>query len=455
MNWRTSGDTTLSAFRALLPPNSEIVKRGEVEAIFYAAQPFTRLMAGMLKAESSFATHFNSVPASMNNPLNLRRRGEPSFQSFASIADCVDEWRDRIISPTYAYRNTVTVRDLINIYAPSFENDVDKYVTTVEAVINQLPPLSAGGKESPVSAPLVFGRVPHPPYVDKPIKKPENFGQNNLGKRKVKGVVYHRVLGSLNGTYQHFTNPTVAALTDYGVGVLAQDGAALAGVIHRWNDPLGYQSGWASGPLDEPYGDGLAFWNKYGTNAINQHQASIEISGYQTTPLDEKSRESIAALTAYWADQYEIPWDVFPIAPQDGFSFVRWHQEFTIGSGKECPFIVVMSETNDLIERARAIMKRWQENPEIEFPDEEPDPEKHTIPDGHTFESLRRLYGRFTDPTTGKEERFDLNTAPSQVWLAYGKDTGLWPKAQEKIRRGNGNELYRWEGGFSWERQKG
>jgi hypothetical protein len=66
---------------------------------------------------------------------------------------------------------------------------------------------------------------------------------------------------------------------------------------------------------------------------------------------------------------------------------------------------------------------------------------------------LRRLYGRFIDPTTGIEERFDLNTAPSQVWLAYGKKSGLWPKAQEKIRRGNGNQLYRWEGGFSWERK--
>lgn len=457
MNWRTSGDTTLSAFRALLPPNSEIVKRGEVEAIFYAAQPFTRLMAGMLKAESSFATHFNSVPASMNNPLNLRRRGEPSFQSFASIADCVDEWRDRIISPTYAYRNTVTVRDLINIYAPSFENDVDKYVTTVEAVINQLPPLSAGGKESPVSAPLVFGRVPHPPFQDRPITKPEGKGQNNLGKRTPKGNVWHRMLGTLNGTDGWFRRPDVGALTDYGIGVASIDGAALDGVIYRWNDPYGYQSGWASGQVIAPYGDGLAFINKYKIDAVNRDQVSTEVSGEYDTPLTEKSRQSIAALAAYFADQYGIPWNEFPIAPQDGFSFIRWHQEFTGPQEKACPGSVIMAETPDLIERTRAIMKRWQENPEIEFPDEDPDPEpeKHTIPEGHTFESLRRLYGAFIHPTTGKEERFDLSTAPSQVWLAHGKETGLWPSAQEIIRRGNGNELYRWEGGFSWERQKG
>jgi hypothetical protein len=331
------------------------------------------------------------------------------------------------------------------------------YHTKLLATMRRLFP-ATGESENAVS--VTFGRVPHPAFQDRPITKPEGVGQNNLGKRSVKGVVWHRILGSLWGTDTYFRRSDVKALTDYGVGVLATDGTANAGVILRWNNPLGYQSGWASGSYSafHAYGDGAAFAKKYGINAVNRDQVSIEISGFQTTPLDEASRNAVAALTAYWADQYGIPWNVFPIAPQDGFSFVRWHEEFGPDLGaKKCPFDVVKRETNDLIERTRAILKRWQENPEIELPEEEPqpdpEPEKHTIPDGHTFESLRRLYGRFIDPTTGIEERFDLNTAPSQVWLAYGKKSGLWPKAQEKIRRGNGNQLYRWEGGFSWERK--
>jgi chemotaxis response regulator CheB len=47
--------------------------------------------------------------------------------------------------------------------------------------------------------------------------------------------------------------------------------------------------------------------------------------------------------------------------PADGFSFVRWHEEFGPDQGqKKCPFDVVKSETTALIERTRAIMKRYQ-----------------------------------------------------------------------------------------------
>lgn len=209
---------------------------------------------------------------------------------------------------------------------------------------------------------LVFGRVPHPPYEDNPITKAAGKGQDNLGKRTVKGVVWHRMIGHLRTTGTYFTFPSVYALTDYGVGVAVSDPIADDGVIIRWNDPLGYQSGWASGSYSAAaYGDGLAFVAKNGVNAINRDQASIEISGNYDTPLSEKARNSICQLTAYWADQYHIPWDVWPIAPQDGFSFVRWHQEFGAENGtKPCPGSVVMRETSALIERVRTILKAAQ-----------------------------------------------------------------------------------------------
>jgi hypothetical protein len=214
-----------------------------------------------------------------------------------------------------------------------------------------------------MTAELHFHRVPHPVYEDHPIVKAENQGQNNLGTRTVKGVVWHRMIGTLRGTDTYFGFPTTRALTDYGVGVLAQDGPQDDGVIIRWNDPLGIQSGWASGSYSSAaYGDGEAFVEKYGINAINRDQASIEVSGktYEV-PLSPKSRAAICAITAYWADQYEIPWDVWPIAPQDGFSFVRWHNEFGPDNGtKRCPGSVVMAETSALIEQTRAILKAHQ-----------------------------------------------------------------------------------------------
>jgi hypothetical protein len=221
---------------------------------------------------------------------------------------------------------------------------------------------------------ITYGKVPHPPFEDRPIWKPEGAGQNNLGKRSVEGVVWHRILGTLWGTDGYFRQSGVKALTDYGVGVAATDGAGRAGQILRWNDPLGNQSGWASGPVSSPYGDGLAFLEDHGwdLDIVNRDQASIEISGMQTTPLDDAARDAIAGLTAYWADQKRIPWSDFPIIPGKGYSFVRWHREFTIGTGKECPFSVVMNETAALIERARRIMKQYQTSVEGPPDDDEP-----------------------------------------------------------------------------------
>jgi hypothetical protein len=385
MNWRTSGDTDLASWTASFPANSDIIKRGEQVATYNAARPYTRLCRGMLEAESSGATHYNAVPASMHNPLNLRIRGKEPFQQFDSIEACVIEWRNRITDPTYAYKDTQTVADLVHIYAPASDNNNEaNYVKTVERVIDSLPPLfsvpvehPSGG--TPVSeTPLTFGKVPFPPYHDRPITKREGVGSDNLGKRSVIGVTYHRMLGSLNGVDSYFRQPATAALTDYGMGVAATDGADLDAVVYRWNDPLGYQSGWASGKVIAPWGDGLAFVNKYGANAVNKLRASIEISGNYDTPISDAVKQRVAEISAYWADQCQIPWNVYPIRPEDGFSFVCWHQEFTGPQEKVCPGAVVMNATNDIIARTAAILKQYQTQAVVIPPT--PKPDKYAAP---------------------------------------------------------------------------
>lgn len=97
------------------------------------------------------------------------------------------------------------------------------------------------------------------------------------------------------------------------------------------------------------------------TAVVNRDQASIEISGGYNDPISTKLIESLAALTAYWADQAKIPWNVFPMVPDKNYSFVRWHQEFCIGTGKICPGPVVMNATNSIISRAKAILRQYQE----------------------------------------------------------------------------------------------
>jgi hypothetical protein len=210
---------------------------------------------------------------------------------------------------------------------------------------------------------VVFGTIPKFGYIDYQARmagKPEGIGWDNLGKRDMLGIVLHRMYGTLAGTLSYFALPSTGALTDFAVGVAAIDGKDQAGVIHQYNDPFGYRSGWASGRVSAPYGDGLRFVDKYGVNAVNKRLTSLEISGYENTPIDDFAWGEIVHFVAYWADQCHIRYDQFPLNPATGISFLFWHQEFTIGTGKLCPWDVVMSRTNELIKDVTAMLKQAQ-----------------------------------------------------------------------------------------------
>jgi hypothetical protein len=225
--------------------------------------------------------------------------------------------------------------------------------------------------EEPIPMPITFGNVPHPTYQNRIIQN--STAWNDLGKRGGKCVVWHRVYGSLWGTDGYFRGEASGkALTDYGVGVSATDGAGQAGVILMWNDPFGRRAPWASGPVNNPIGDGAKFVNLFGVNAVNRDGVSIEISGTSgSTAVDAKARASIVALTAYFADQYgkvlaakgkQFDWTTFPIIPsEDNRSFVCYHGEFYDGKRTSCPGPVVEGLTNTMLAEVKALLKQYQE----------------------------------------------------------------------------------------------
>ena len=109
-----------------------------------------------------------------------------------------------------------------------------------------------------------------------------------------------------------------------------------------------------------PYGDGKAIVDSYGINAVNRDGISLEIGGTNEV-IDEFSWNEIVHFIAYWADQCKVPWTTFPMNPATGISFLIWHQEFTIGTGKKCPFQYLMDNTNRLIADVAAFMRKYQE----------------------------------------------------------------------------------------------
>ncbi len=228
------------------------------------------------------------------------------------------------------------------------------------------------------------GLISLPPMTDRIIPDAQNSAWDDLGQRRIMGVVLHRQIGTNWGTDGWFRTMWQAngepgggqlGLTDLGID-------NKTGEILVWNDALGRagpgvspnRAGYASGRVSKPYGDGAAFVAKYSVNAVNRDQRSIEIAGNYDSPVSEAALDRIALVIAHDAHEYRIPWDQFPTAPQDGFSFVRWHQEYCIGTGKVCPGTVVMDLTKGLLARAKEIMRRHQTGAVAPTPQPAPTP---------------------------------------------------------------------------------
>lgn len=228
---------------------------------------------------------------------------------------------------------------------------------------------------------LVFGRVPHPAYVDRLIPDSETNAWNDLGPRVIVGSCQHSMVGSLVGTDRWFRRSTKGSdpdgLTDYGIGGSA-DGPDLDGVIYRWNDPRGRRAPWANGGVNGMEGDGPLFVRTLGVNAVNRDLVSIERSdgGNINTPLSPKQFESMCQLHAYWADQAKIPWTDFPKNPKVGIVTDMEHFEFAL---KDCPFPPVKTTINAQQTRIREILRQYQ-GEVVTQPDPAPTPDPIPTP---------------------------------------------------------------------------
>lgn len=240
------------------------------------------------------------------------------------------------------------------------------------------------------------GLVPDPEFIDLLIPDTEARRYNpatqqgswsDLGARwPWSAMALHRAVGYLHGTNSHFRSAN--ALTDFGIGVLAYDGAARDGMLVRWNDPTGAahtvtyrdpftgkqytnaavsanRAGHANGSVVAPWGDGKLFVDRFGINAVNRNVLSVEIMGGFGTPVSAKARGTLVYLMAWAADKYmHYLWDrgdtsfspaSFPLIPSQGNrSFYCWHQELSGATG--CPGEIVMRETGGYIDSARELI---------------------------------------------------------------------------------------------------
>jgi hypothetical protein len=171
-------------------------------------------------------------------------------------------------------------------------------------------------------------------------------------------------LGSPHG---YFTLKCCPALTDMEVNPTT---ARMRRFVKRGTKI----AGWANGRISGPYGDALKYIEykqskgEWFPSLANIAGEAIEILGWfpsypvtQDTPVSELTKVRLAQWMASRAHDYGITYIDFPNIPDEmGRSYILWHREWTLGTGKTCPGPYVMGITSELIEMARAIMKAAQ-----------------------------------------------------------------------------------------------
>lgn len=140
--WRDVGDVYYETWQSVTKSYGAPAEVQSVAA-WAAAMPHSALALAQGIAESSLATDFAANPKSNKNMFNMKGSGPGGYVKFDSWADGIKGWRERITSSDYKdgiYRKTVTIKDLVYVFAPPFENDSDGYINRLVAFFNKWLP---------------------------------------------------------------------------------------------------------------------------------------------------------------------------------------------------------------------------------------------------------------------------------------------------------------------------
>lgn len=357
-NWRHYGTVPFDTWRSVIATAGGPAALAGREA-YDAAGDHSALCLAMLGQESSYATDFAADPPSNLNPLNLRPRGGAGFMAFPSYAACIREWHDRLLDPTYRYAATVTLADLIHVYAPA--DDQNDEAAYVDGILTRFARWGVGQSAPDPRQPVTFGRAPKPAIIELICAKAgEGHGYSSVPPRQNVGVCEHITDGRGSVEFYHgfFSiggERADDALVDFIVG---RDGR-----IAMLNDWRGTRSPWANGNTAGLEGDGPAFLAAFGVEAVNDRLVSIEHEGVASEDWTGAQWNASVALDAWLFDQMGVRYDSFPVNQRFGVVTHLFHSEFTDKAGNsldECPGRYLKRNIDRIQAAIRAVMMAHQ-----------------------------------------------------------------------------------------------
>lgn len=142
--WRETGDAGRDVVRREFA-RFRSPMLAEAEAIHRRADGLSRLYLAMSYMEKKHDTYTETIPASFRNALAVKRGdGSGRWDRYALYRAGAAAWAALLLDPRGPYAETVSLRDLVEVYAPSSENDVGRYVDVLVQEMNRYERLRAG-----------------------------------------------------------------------------------------------------------------------------------------------------------------------------------------------------------------------------------------------------------------------------------------------------------------------
>lgn len=318
--WRTLGNTSREAFRTAVARSwmaEPSPMRAQADAVYDALAPvgMTRLGAAMAWHESKNGSWNCAtapagqpcIPASRHNAWAMKA-GDGTWMRYADYAEAAADWAERLLHPGGPYKATATVRELIEVYAPSWDgNDVGRYVEQVCREVDALP--------------LAAGETPVEPTTTNPFRKPvlysldkdfARFGLTAAQARKIAGhkfdgrqgqsieaVVLHIMEGTVAGSLSWWASGNADASSSVMVG---KDGSLLR-VIEDRHGP------WTNGDVNQPTAKGKGLLDAIGWRNPNLASVTIEAEGYSGDAPTEAMVETICWMVTEWMSRHFLDLD--------------------------------------------------------------------------------------------------------------------------------------------------
>lgn len=154
--WRKLGPVTREVWDQTLKDAGSLVYPERADA-YQALGPMSGLALAQMGVESSFGKVFDANPASNKNAMNLRPRGGAGFMKFDTWTEGLEEYRDRLLDPNYAYADDVTLAELVHDYAPSSDgNNEAAYIADVEKYLRRFNVIQEVTSPSTVGTPTFY-----------------------------------------------------------------------------------------------------------------------------------------------------------------------------------------------------------------------------------------------------------------------------------------------------------